>query len=66
MNDLRGELERAGAERQAARARTAELSGQIAQLARQAVAAGVGKSEIARLAQISRPALDTMLDDGGG
>jgi hypothetical protein len=55
------ELAGVGAERQRARARVLEASAQIAQLAQAALDAGLTKSEIARLAQVSRPALDVML-----
>jgi hypothetical protein len=55
------ELADVGAERQRARARVLEASAQIAELAQAAIDAGLTKSEIARLAQVSRPALDVML-----
>jgi hypothetical protein len=61
--ELRQRLIQAGAERAAARRHALELSDEIAQLAREAIAAGIPKREIARLAQVSRPALDAMLED---
>jgi DNA-binding transcriptional regulator LsrR (DeoR family) len=61
--DLRRELEHAGIRRQMAREQARESSARIAELIPIALEAGLSKSEIARLAQISRPALDTMLRD---
>lgn len=63
---IRAELERVGAERQRARAETLAATARIAELAREAFAAGILKIEIARLAQISRPTLDAMLQGGPG
>jgi hypothetical protein len=51
-----------GAERKAARARSLELSHQLAPLLREMVAIGIPKGELAEIAQISRPALAKMLD----
>lgn len=63
-DDLITQLAVLGDERRAARARAVELSGQIAQVARQALDAGATKTQVATAAQISRTALDTMLNDG--
>jgi hypothetical protein len=50
-----------GARRSAARAEALAISADIASTAKKARAAGIPKTEIATLAQISRPALDDML-----
>ena len=63
MDDLRTRLAEQGERRTNARADAADASEQITALARQAHADGIPKVEIARLAQISRPALDAMLKD---
>lgn len=55
------ELSRLGERRTKLREELRGLSASIAASAREGHAAGVPKSEIARLAQITRPALDTML-----
>jgi hypothetical protein len=57
------ELVRVGATRQRARAQASEASRQLRVIVRQAHSAGLPKIEITRLAQISRPALDTMLGE---
>lgn len=59
---LRDELADVGQRRAAAREALRATSEQIPALARRAHKAGVPKSEIARLANVSRPALDAMLD----
>ena len=59
--DLRAQLARHGKARTAARRKAMAESEAIRALARAAVEAGISKSEIARLAEITRPALDTML-----
>jgi hypothetical protein len=61
-DELRAQLEGLGQRREAARATIRETSEQIPELARRAHDAGMRKIEIARLAGISRPALDAMLD----
>lgn len=61
--DVHAQLAAAGERRSAARADLREATAEIRELVRQARAQGAGKSEIARLAQISRPALDEMLRD---
>lgn len=61
MDELRTALAAHGKRRTAARRKAKQESEAIRELARQAVAAGISKSEVARLAQITRPALDTML-----
>jgi hypothetical protein len=60
-DELAAELVSVGKERQEARAQALDASTRIRVLAQEALGAGIGKSEIARLAQISRQALDTML-----
>jgi len=55
------ELVAIGNQRQEARERMLEASAQIAALAQEALDAGLTKSEISRLAKVSRPALDVML-----
>ena len=55
------ELAALGTERQEARTKMLDASARIAQLAQEALDAGLTKSEIARLAKVSRPALDVML-----
>jgi hypothetical protein len=61
MDEIRRALTIHGKARATAKAKAAKESEAIRALVPQAVAAGIPKSEIARLAQISRPALDTML-----
>lgn len=61
MDDLRKALRTHGARRVKARATAVTESRAIADLARQALASGMTKAEVCQLAQISRPALDTML-----
>ena len=58
---LRADLARIGERRQSARAAEREASEAIGRLALLALKAGMSKSEIARVAQVSRPALDEML-----
>jgi hypothetical protein len=62
-DEIRELLRTHGAQRAAARAQAARESQAIKALAPRAIAAGLSKSEIAALAQISRVALDAMLDD---
>lgn len=50
-----------GERRTAARLILAEISEEMPELVREALAAGHSKSEVARMAQISRVALDSML-----
>ena len=59
----RTELIRHGKARAAARRKAKAESDAIAALAPKALEAGLSKSEIARLARVTRPALDTMLRD---
>jgi DNA-binding phage protein len=61
MSDIRQGLIVHGKRRQAARNKAKIESEIIRGLASIAIDAGLSKSEIARLAQITRPALDTML-----
>jgi hypothetical protein len=61
MADVREELMRVGAARRRAREQALQASARIAELAREALEAGIPKIEVARLAQVSRPALDAML-----
>lgn len=61
MDEIREALATHGRRRVAARRKAKEESEKIRELIPQALDAGVSKSEIARLAQITRPALDTML-----
>jgi hypothetical protein len=51
-----------GAERAQARARATELSHQLAPLLQKAAGMGIPKTDLATIAQISRPALAQMLD----
>jgi hypothetical protein len=60
-DDIRAELARHGRARTRAREKAKAESEAIKGLIPQALAAGLSKSEIARLAQITRPALDAML-----
>lgn len=60
-DDLRAALVRHGRSRKRARENAKFESDIIKRLIPQALDAGMSKSEIARLAQITRPALDTML-----
>lgn len=59
--DLESRLASLGRRRERARKTLAEVSGAIPIVAKEARAAGLSKVEIARLASISRPALDEML-----
>ena len=61
--DVRERLKAAGERRSAARAEMRAATAEIRELVREARAEGAAKTEIARLAQISRPALDEMLHD---
>jgi hypothetical protein len=61
--DVRERLKAAGERRSAARAEIRAATAEIRELVREARAEGAAKTEIARLAQISRPALDEMLHD---
>jgi hypothetical protein len=63
MANVRRQLQTAGNRRAKARAEALRQSEIIRELIPQALDAGLTKSEIARLAQISRPALDAMLKD---
>jgi hypothetical protein len=63
MDELRKALARHGRVRRAARAKAKTEAEAIAALAKEAVASGMTKAEVCALAQISRPALDTMLKD---
>jgi hypothetical protein len=64
MNDeIRQALIAHGKRRAAARRKARQESEAISALIPRALEAGMSKSEIARLAQITRPALDTMLRD---
>jgi hypothetical protein len=60
-DDIRAELARHGKARLRARDKAATESAAIKALIPRAIEQGLSKSEIARLAQITRPALDTML-----
>lgn len=60
-DDIRRELALHGKRRTAARKRAKDESDAIKALIPIALDAGLSKSEIARIAQITRPALDTML-----
>jgi hypothetical protein len=62
LDDLRDELRAVGERRTAARETLRETSEKIPDIARRAHDAGMRKIEIARLAGISRPALDAMLE----
>jgi DNA-binding transcriptional regulator YhcF (GntR family) len=61
MDEIRDVLIAHGKRRAAARRKAKQESDAIRELIPQALDAGLSKSEIARLAQITRPALDTML-----
>jgi hypothetical protein len=61
MDELRKALAKHGKARVAARAKAKQESEQVAALAKEAVASGMTKAEVCALAQVSRPALDTML-----
>jgi len=60
-DDIRAQLARHGKARATARKKAKAESDAIKLLIPQALAEGLSKSEIARLAQITRPALDTMI-----
>jgi hypothetical protein len=60
-DEIRQSLITHGRRRTAARQKAKQESKAIAELAARAMEQGLSKSEIARLAQITRPALDTML-----
>lgn len=60
-DELRAALVRHGKARTRARAKAKQESDALRVLIPQALDAGLSKSEIARLAEITRPALDTML-----
>lgn len=60
-DDIRAALRKHGQARSRARARASIESDAIRDLIPRALAAGISKSETARLAMITRPALDTML-----
>jgi len=62
MMSVRRQLQLAGNRRAKAQAALARSSAEIQALLPQAIAEGLTKSEIARLAQVSRPALDKWLD----
>ena len=62
MGNVETQLTEAGSRRHAARAALKANSAEIASLARKAHKDGVPKTRIAALAQISRPALDKLLD----
>jgi DNA invertase Pin-like site-specific DNA recombinase len=59
--EIRAALAKHGRARTAARRKAKAESDAIRALIPQALAAGLSKSEIARLAGITRPALDTMI-----
>lgn len=61
MDKLRSQLETIGDRRRAARLELATISAELPALVKRAHRAGIQKVEIARLAGISRPALDEML-----
>jgi hypothetical protein len=61
MGELRKALAKHGRARLAARAKAKQESERVAALAKEAVRSGMTKAEVCALAQISRPALDTML-----
>lgn len=63
MDDIRKALTDHGKRRTAARRKAKQESEAIRDLVPRALDAGLSKSEIARLAQITRPALDAMLRD---
>jgi DNA-binding transcriptional regulator YhcF (GntR family) len=60
-DEIRRELIAHGKRRTAARRKAKQESDALKALIPQALDAGLSKSEIARLAEITRPALDTML-----
>ena len=62
-DEIRRALEKHGRARAKAREAAAAQSEAIAEAARHGVAEGMTKVEICRLAQISRPALDAMLEE---
>jgi hypothetical protein len=59
--EIRQQLMRHGKARSAARQKAKAESDAIRSLVPRALDVGLSKSEVARLAQITRPALDTML-----
>jgi hypothetical protein len=61
--EIAAALAKHGRARTRARTKAKTESDAIKALIPQALAAGLSKSEIARLAEITRPALDTMLRD---
>jgi hypothetical protein len=61
MEELRKGLIKHGRARIAARTKAKAESDAIAAFAKEAVASGMTKAEVCALAQLSRPALDTML-----
>lgn len=61
MEELRKALVKHGKARVAARTRAKAESEHVAALAKEAVRSGMTKAEVCALAQVSRPALDTML-----
>lgn len=63
MDDLRTRLTEEGQRRIDARKEASAASAELTKLARQARTEGMSKIEIATLAQLSRPALNTMLND---
>jgi hypothetical protein len=63
IDALMEQLAAQGDRRTAAKAEAADATKEIAKLARQARKAGAMKVDICDAAQISRPALDTMLRD---
>lgn len=62
-DEIRSALTKHGKARTRARAKAKTESEAIAALLPAAIGAGLSKSEIAGLAEITRPALDTMLRD---
>jgi len=66
MDELRKALRHHGRRRIKARAQASEESRAIAELIPRALEAGMTKAEICTLAEISRPALDTMLKAHAG
>lgn len=63
IEDIRRDLITHGKRRAAARRKAKQESEAIRQLIPKALEHGLSKSEIARLAQITRPAVDAMLRD---
>lgn len=59
-------LTRMGRRRTVAREMLAEISEEMPALVREALARGHSKAEVARMAQISRVALDSMLKQNAG